>query len=510
MLEKLGKTISYRVEREALANYFVVSLTDSDDMINYQAEMLEHNEALGLIKFDRRRRNEEIELWYDTSLFEELERHVDRNKLEGKQFIIFFESLVHILLNSNKLFLEENRYVLDKDKIFVDKDMKPALLYLPIKTAEYPLKEKFKELFEYLSNHVQISAGVGDAIQILLKEMNSVHFNFKGFAEKINQVKEQYMGIHQDVPLRIKPVPLEPVNFSKEVSSVAEVESPIELKQEYVKQDSGLSSGTKDMLIKKSIGDKTERQKAKKGQRDKSKPQAESNMILRIVLIQILVMLGVAAPIQWGVLKAFDGAQIAGFGLIILVIDFLIVRKILSLEGEKPAPKKEKQEKKKPKRMRQEQKLEDVKIENTPIQKQQKWKSSQPINDESVHNTSEQTMINVENDCTIIMDQEQSYAYLIHAEGGMDTRVSISSNPFIMGKSHQGVDLICTSKHISRMHAQIIQENGQYYVIDLSSTNGTWLNETKLDPNMKYPLCSTDTITLAKDKYTFLLPGIGA
>lgn len=51
---------------------------------------------------------------------------------------------------------------------------------------------------------------------------------------------------------------------------------------------------------------------------------------------------------------------------------------------------------------------------------------------------------------------------------------------------------------VSRRHAQIVCEDGRYYLVDLHSTNGTWLNRQKLVPEVRYPLHSEDIVTLGR------------
>lgn len=57
----------------------------------------------------------------------------------------------------------------------------------------------------------------------------------------------------------------------------------------------------------------------------------------------------------------------------------------------------------------------------------------------------------------------------------------------------EGVD-----KGISRRHARISQRGGQVFVEDLNSLNGTFLNATRLVPEMPYPLKDGDQIQLGK------------
>ena len=51
---------------------------------------------------------------------------------------------------------------------------------------------------------------------------------------------------------------------------------------------------------------------------------------------------------------------------------------------------------------------------------------------------------------------------------------------------------------LSKRHAMIRRAEHGYEVIDLSSTNGTWLNEDQLVPDKPYPLASGSQLRLAK------------
>jgi len=50
---------------------------------------------------------------------------------------------------------------------------------------------------------------------------------------------------------------------------------------------------------------------------------------------------------------------------------------------------------------------------------------------------------------------------------------------------------------VSRIHAEIIYEDSNYYVRNLGSKNGTWVNKTKLISNEKIKLSNHDTLRLA-------------
>jgi len=53
-------------------------------------------------------------------------------------------------------------------------------------------------------------------------------------------------------------------------------------------------------------------------------------------------------------------------------------------------------------------------------------------------------------------------------------------------------------KGVSRRHVRISYKEAQFWVVDLSSMNGTWLNGSSLKPLLEYPLCDRDTLRLGK------------
>jgi pSer/pThr/pTyr-binding forkhead associated (FHA) protein len=61
------------------------------------------------------------------------------------------------------------------------------------------------------------------------------------------------------------------------------------------------------------------------------------------------------------------------------------------------------------------------------------------------------------------------------------------------------------ANYVSRLHAEIQAEKNAYYLIDLGSANGTYLNNIKLEPKKRYPLNLGDKIDLSQGgKVTFL------
>ena len=52
----------------------------------------------------------------------------------------------------------------------------------------------------------------------------------------------------------------------------------------------------------------------------------------------------------------------------------------------------------------------------------------------------------------------------------------------------QESDILLADNRVSRHHAKIVRKGQSYYVMDLNSTNGTYLNARRLEPQRRYPL----------------------
>jgi pSer/pThr/pTyr-binding forkhead associated (FHA) protein len=56
---------------------------------------------------------------------------------------------------------------------------------------------------------------------------------------------------------------------------------------------------------------------------------------------------------------------------------------------------------------------------------------------------------------------------------------------------------------VSRRHCKITVQGSQYFIEDLNSTNGTFVDGTQLTPNTPTPLQNGDQIVLGKVAFTF-------
>lgn len=96
----------------------------------------------------------------------------------------------------------------------------------------------------------------------------------------------------------------------------------------------------------------------------------------------------------------------------------------------------------------------------------------------------------------------QPTATLVRMKNG--EAVSIAKPLFMIGKERKKVDFcIPDNNSVSRNHANILCRGGVYFIVDKNSTNYTFVNGNKINPNQEVKLNSGDKIKLADEEFEF-------
>jgi len=91
-------------------------------------------------------------------------------------------------------------------------------------------------------------------------------------------------------------------------------------------------------------------------------------------------------------------------------------------------------------------------------------------------------------------------------------QIELGTTKLTIGRSATN-QLVLNSSQISAYHAEIRPEGNEYSIIDLGSTNGTFLNDYRLPPHVTYPLHPNTRLQFGQDRtnpatlFTYALPG---
>ncbi|MCR5053409.1 MAG: FHA domain-containing protein [Lachnospiraceae bacterium] len=93
---------------------------------------------------------------------------------------------------------------------------------------------------------------------------------------------------------------------------------------------------------------------------------------------------------------------------------------------------------------------------------------------------------------------------LVYEGTGNEQDFEIEKNETAIGSLPTGNDVVLKSPGVSRHHARIIKEGSAYYIVDLNSTNGTFINGKPLSYKEKVPLKIRDLISFGDAAFRLL------
>ena len=113
-------------------------------------------------------------------------------------------------------------------------------------------------------------------------------------------------------------------------------------------------------------------------------------------------------------------------------------------------------------------------------------------------------MLGAGDDDTVLLGVSDPNTPVLKAGNGEEI-ININKPEFILGRKAINCDYVLEHKGIGRVHARVEANADQYFIVDLDSKNGTFINGTRLISNKVYPLNDGDQVKLADMEYSFQL-----
>lgn len=96
----------------------------------------------------------------------------------------------------------------------------------------------------------------------------------------------------------------------------------------------------------------------------------------------------------------------------------------------------------------------------------------------------------------------QARCAIVAVNAPMELTIEVTKDDFVLGKHPKLADgVIPFNNMISRRHAMIIYRNNAYYIIDLASSNHTYLNKKRVPPDTPCKLENGSTVRLANSDF---------
>ena len=115
------------------------------------------------------------------------------------------------------------------------------------------------------------------------------------------------------------------------------------------------------------------------------------------------------------------------------------------------------------------------------------------------------------NDDTIILDNlkmdiigSNGHIFLEYMGEDKKDLIKISEFPFLIGRSEDQVNLVIDESTISRLHVRITMLESEYFIEDLNSTNGTFINNERINSYTRIRMQRGDKVEFARIPYRFI------
>lgn len=81
--------------------------------------------------------------------------------------------------------------------------------------------------------------------------------------------------------------------------------------------------------------------------------------------------------------------------------------------------------------------------------------------------------------------------------------ITVDKPDFIIGRLKEQVDFVSTNAAVGKIHAQLTKRNDVWFLKDLNSVNGTFVNDGRIASNMEHQLKNGDIVAFANCEYVF-------
>ena len=460
--------LKFDFQSDTTTSFLTVKLDEGIELLEYQLNMIYSNVTPSFVPIKLRRIDGQATLYYDITSRQKLSFILERKNLSKQEFTALLNGIVNALKNMSNLYLSENNLLLDTDFIYVDPGtMEPALIYLPVSGLEE--KEVMKglaEITELLLTKVDLQESMGDNfIHRFLVLLKNGEFSLKEFETILQEIDREKLSPPRPAPQRPpQPAPPSPPGTPARPLQPTPLRTPQPTPPRPSKSETASDFGFAGILS---------RMPAKK---------AKIFVLLQLLFI-LLAMISFAAGLGY---KGPVAVLVIAFGL-----DLILYRTWASsgaplataapaerkaVSAEKPVPKL-----------------------NMDKKEYRKAPEPQPaVLPQPPSGAAEGTML--------LDSPEIKVPCLVSNENGIINKIPISSSPFVIGRIPDQVDYVLDYKPVSRIHAKITgAEDGSYFLEDLNSRNGTFINDNRINSNTRYPITVGDRISIADKEFTFLM-----
>jgi hypothetical protein len=421
-------------------SFLVVEVVQKEEIIHYQVRIMQENSTAQLLTLHKKQLDDRIYFFYDITSKITLEQLLKLRRFKRNEFLWVIKSMLTALKLSGVYLLQEGSFLLSSEYIFINPvTLEVSIAYIPVKSNQ----DICNSLRAWLIDLIAYKASFVDASE------GDYAFMLLGFlkSEDFNLVQLEKM---LDGLALQKPTP------------------PMELaaKQPEITKKLNISISPQSSKMPKNA--------------------------LAAIILQIFYLALAALIIRLYMYNTYslDMSKLSGILIVIGALDFLTITKLkLLIKAEKPCDVKEKVAKKvvvnKVKGKKGDKINKNTKIEAATVIEQTAF-----VNPKDLET---RLLIGTDKVCPILIDCNSS----------TPEKIYIDKPSFLFGRLKHHCDYVSVNRAVGKLHAEIVARGGMYYLKDLNSRNGTFVNGERILSNVEYILQNNDRVSFANSEYKF-------
>jgi hypothetical protein len=498
-------------KNNSTSSYLILKANNYKTVINYQVQMLLNNRPNALLKFNANYIENNLNCYYDITSKCTLSGFLSRKRFSRDEFLKTILSIINNIYQLKSYLLYDSNILLDENFIYVEPEKAEIyFVYFPFSGCENNFRAFFTQLiFKLIKFQDEFSDNYIQKILEIIKDENFNIADLKLLAEKLmgeaikNQILQPCAGLSKSMDMRVpEDMVVNRLNkHGKELNRTEQVK-PNKANETAFRLNNSkkVKADISRVNIKIPDGETDCKQKNQKVACNISKAESSGNssntvkknrrVLPVILLIQLFIITTFIYTFSSGLADMSDDpAKTKAILIFIFVcIDILAIRLVL--------------EKKKTQ-------CDDTCGVLQKISAAMYRRTIKPAETEEADNTikSEERKFTFQdvtcNGATELIKIPVIKETPCLKEKDGEKIIKISKNDILIGRMKSFVDFGIENNAIGKIHAEILEEEREFYVIDCNSKNGTFINDTRIAPNTRHKLKNNDTLRFANVEYIF-------
>lgn len=484
-------------KRDVNHNYLILYGEEEIDTASYQVRMLVGNIIPSLLKCRVQGIDGKFMIYYDITSRQSVASLYEQKKLNMENLRLIFGGFVQAMEEMSEYLLNPGQLIVDPSYMYLDVEKKGVYFcYLP--GYQKDVREQFRSLTEYILPKIEHKDGKAVMLGYgVYRRALEDTFHLEYIKEELYKVRGDATETAAGLAGEKEAAGLQtPDKYEEETwQNLTEDKKPQEEKR--ISEEFMQGNFSRKAISEKSFGKVLE----------KSEEDEGKNSFWKLLLgcgLGGCIILGIIAAKFLGYLPGIGievilGGIIAGAGIGMLI--YLAVKKT-GKNKESAVPLQNIQKQKFSREISAGEAEENFSVSFSDPEEQ----VEQSLGQENAVQFSEPEKIPENYGETVVLSANPIVgpATLVSREPGELATIYLEREMTIIGKLETASDAVINLPTVSRVHAKIRKTDGEYYLSDLNSRNGTSVNGRLLKGEEDYQLQDQDEVDFAQARYVFL------